>query len=737
VTGGTPAKHEIDAASLLDHSYVGKIYNDTIALSMTGFPAPVFKVISGELPKGLKLDSITGRITGVLTTAGNYTFTVRAENAGNSQLGDEKSFTIQVEKIVAPVFASNQKVIDTAYVKIPYEWKLECSGTPSPKFKVINGTLPGGAGMILSEDGRIQGTPAQDEVLTFTVRAESEGTYAYKDFTLCVLLAPVEPIFPSFEIDNLVPNVIPAGKWYESKSIVVHGSMPMEVFCNDPGSLPAGLSFDPTTLKVSGTPLAAGTGVLKLTAKNDNGKKSLSKDYPLTVIAPNLPNFGPTPSLPGATQGFAYTTTITVENATSVALVSATALPPGITVKGSTSGAAGKQTLTLAGKPTAAGSYTVQAKATNLEGSSTQSYTITVALPLLPAIDMPIELQPGTVGMAYITAPLTATHSPINWTWTGKMPPGLALITTATGNGLLTGTPSEAGTYELSFKAVNGVGESIARTASVTISPQTVPVTSLTSRELPVGSSAQIRVGMGLPPTQADSVAIEITGAAVGSDTLYLLTAGTFTLNANRMGTSVVAVRYYAGGTLMPSAGKSYTIEVYGNPTPVTVVRKVFVPDVEDAILSVAPGQREVLSGKDFTFTIRPTGERAGKAPVVKTDRQMSDGMKDVEVTQDATDRGLYHVRVMQVHSPVTLTITFGDESSNLLIRGTKVWGGKETLHILPVLRGEAVIYGSAGERVAATPIEAGQEAIVPLPAGVYVVVLDGGASFKAIVSSK
>jgi hypothetical protein len=499
---------------------------------------------------------------------------------------------------------------------------------------------------------------------------------------------------------------------------------------------------------VYGTPLAEGKGSLELTAENDstvNGVKTGEKhrrtiSYPIEVVAAELPFFN-SPSSLVATQNADYTATITVENARSVALVSAAALPPGIAAPSTPPSSPTPSTLELplTGKPSAAGTYTVEAKATNADGTSTRSYTIQVAPPLLPVINTPIALQPGTVGMPYTTATLTATNPVTEWKWKGtpSTPPGLALITTATGNRLIAGSPTEAGTYVLTFTAKNGVGESTSRTDSMTIKPQTMPVSMLTSRELEVGSSAQIQIGMGLPPTRADSVVIEITGSAISADTLYLLEAGTFILNATRAGTSVVTVQYYdSTGTLISAAEKSYTIEVYAPPTSVTVTRRVFVPAVEGAILSES-GQCGVLSGRDFEFTIRPTGDQAGKVPVVKSDRQMADGKTDVEVTRDATDRGLYHVRVLQVQSPVTLTITFRSESSNQLIQDTKVWGGKETLHIFPVLRGEAVIYGSAGERVAIAPLEAGQESIVPLPAGVYVVVLDGGISFKAIVNSK
>jgi hypothetical protein len=759
VTGTTSAVAPVIETTSLPNSFVGKIYNDTVKLSEKGFPAPVFSY-TGTLPTGLTLDPVTGRISGALTTEGTFTFTINVDNAAGKN--NSKEYTVLVQTIKVPVILSNQAALESAgkhlaYVGIPYEYQLDLNdntggfmlGTEFAKnvtFTIVknpdDGTipLPGGLkdgdhpdGMELTPDGLIHGTPYQDETLTFTVQAETEGTFAYKTFTLSVLrdagsLSTPPEFVTTSSNPSLDPPTATAGMPYTSDPILVTGSVPIS-FTFDATTFPQGLMFDPSSKRVKGTPqLAEGSVDYELKISATNQKATVSQTYKLTVAAPALPAFR-TAELPAATQTLAYATTITADNATLVDVVSATTLPAGINRQ------INAGTLTLDGTPTVAGSYIIQAKATNSNGTITRDYELQVDPPLVPVITTPLPDMPqGTVGMPYDGAQLRASNSPTKWHWTGtpSTPSGLALGN----NGVISGTPAQAGTYILTFTAENGVGRSTSRTDSITIKPQTMPVTSLTSRELPVGSSAQIQVGLGLPPTLADSVVIEITGNAIGSDTLYLLKAGTFTLNANRAGTSDVTVKFYSGGTLMPSAGKSYTIEVYSDPTTVSVARRVFIPAVEEAILSES-GQCGVLSGRDFEFTIRPTGEQTGKVPVVTTDRQMSDGKKDVEVTRDATDRGLYHVRVLQVQSNVTLTITFSSESSNQLIQETKVWGGKETLHILPVLRGEAVIYGSTGERVAITPLEAGQEAIVPLPSGVYVVVLDGGVSFKAIVNSK
>ncbi len=50
----------------------------------SGYPAPVFTISSGALPPGIRLDSVTGSLSGFPTMSGRFSFVVRASNAASA-----------------------------------------------------------------------------------------------------------------------------------------------------------------------------------------------------------------------------------------------------------------------------------------------------------------------------------------------------------------------------------------------------------------------------------------------------------------------------------------------------------------------------------------------------------------------------------------------------------------------------------------------------------------------------
>src|SRR5215471_15863947 len=86
--------------------------------------------------------------------------------------------------------------------------------------------------------------------------------------------------------------------------------------------------------------------------------------------------------------------------------------------------------------------------------------------PDLLSIDTTCPLPDGTVGTPY-SATLTATGGTAPYTWTllsGSLPPGLSL----SGAGVISGTPTTAGTYTFTLKVVDASGQTATLPCQIT-----------------------------------------------------------------------------------------------------------------------------------------------------------------------------------------------------------------------------------------------------------------------------
>ena len=135
----------------------------------------------------------------------------------------------------------------------------------------------------------------------------------------------------------------------------------------------------------------------------------------------------------------------------------AVGLPSGLSVNPSTG--------FITGTPTVAGQSSVTVSATNSAGTGSATLVITVS----PSASAPVISSSlaatGTVGTAF-SYQIAASGSPTSFGATG-LPAGLTLNT---GTGAITGTPTVAGTSNVSISATNGSGTGTA-TLVITISP--------------------------------------------------------------------------------------------------------------------------------------------------------------------------------------------------------------------------------------------------------------------------
>jgi hypothetical protein len=147
-----------------------------------------------------------------------------------------------------------------------------------------------------------------------------------------------------------------------------------------------------------------------------------------------------------ATVGTAISSyTITATN--SPTSYNATSLPAGLSVNTSTG--------VISGTPTTAGTVNTTISATNAggTGSATLVFTISAAPVSAPSITSALT-RSATVGTAISSYTITATNSPTSYNAT-NLPAGLSVNTST---GVISGTPTTAGTFNTTISATNSGG---------------------------------------------------------------------------------------------------------------------------------------------------------------------------------------------------------------------------------------------------------------------------------------
>ena len=237
------------------------------------------------------------------------------------------------------------------------------------------------------------------------------------------------------------------------------------------GTLPAGLTLDPATGLISGTPTAVGSSPFTVTATDADGLTA-AQAYTLAINATLAINQA---TLPNPEVGAAYSQQLTVTGGAAPITFAVTAgtLPAGLTLDTATG--------LISGTPTTAGpaSFTITATDAN-SASADQAFTVTVKAG--PVIDQ-TTLPATTSGIAYLQQ-LTVTGGTTPYSFsvtTGTLPAGLTLSNA----GLIAGTPTAAGTSDFTVTVTDAGGASSNRqyslviNATPTLSPATLAATTI------------------------------------------------------------------------------------------------------------------------------------------------------------------------------------------------------------------------------------------------------------------
>ncbi len=346
-----------------------------------------------------------------------------------------------------------------------------------------------------------------------------------------------EEVITSFEVTAVKTSQVIAV--FNAIGDKVYGDAPFEV------TTPASSSNLPVVLSVQSGPATVSGNIVTLTgsgsvvlAANQAGNANYNS-APEVTTSFHVTNLTPTPtpvitssSSANGTMGVNFSYAISALN--SPASFSAQGLPAGLKVN--------KKTGIISGKPTRAGVFTVNLSAENNFGDGTLTLTLTVAPP--PPRVAISSISPIAKIDQFFSYQIVASNSPTSFNADG-LPTGLDVNTS---NGLISGTPTAAGHFNVTILASNdsGTGTAVLK-LKVNPPPPVIslgddltvaPVRSPFSYQIMASNSPTIYGAKGLPtglkinmktglisgkPTKAGVFSVQLTAKnASGSGSAFL-----------------------------------------------------------------------------------------------------------------------------------------------------------------------------------------------------------------------
>jgi len=270
----------ITTTSPLPTATVGQTYSTQLLTS--GGQTPInFSLISGLLPPGLSLSS-TGLISGMPTSSGNYTFTIRARDSCTTGAQSIQGiFSVTVNPAPCPVLSiASPSTLSTGTVGQGYSYQLHTSGgQASVTFHIVSGSLPPGLNLNLS--GLISGTPTSSGNYSFRVSATDNCTTGAQSvqgtFTIQVQSPPPSPPPPITISVNVVPSSLSIPRGYSSTASVLYqftGTSSLNTTLN---SSAGNFKVDSETIETNAVPLT-------VNIHNGSGRVSEVINIPVRVI---------------------------------------------------------------------------------------------------------------------------------------------------------------------------------------------------------------------------------------------------------------------------------------------------------------------------------------------------------------------------------------------------------------------------------------------------------------------
>jgi hypothetical protein len=538
---------------------------------------------------------------------------------------------------VAPTITSAAAA--TSIVGAPFSFTVTTTGAPAPAL-TETGALP--VGITFTDNGNgtatIAGTaqPGTGGSYPIAITATSTAGNVTDGFTLTNAEAPTINSATTATFSTGVAGTF---------TVTTTGYPAPSLTCTStttPCTLPSGLTFTDNgngTATIAGTAATgtAGNYPVTISATNASGSTA-TQALTITVNTAATPTITST-STADFTLNQAGGVAITTTGSPTPAITESGALPAGLTFVDN-----GNGTALLSGTPTATGTASITITATNVIGTTTQTFTIVVGqAPVFTSA----STATFTVGTAGTFTVMTSGYPPSGFGW-DNVPPGLTFTPNADGTATLSGTPTTAATTTMDLTAVNPDGYGTAAQTLTVIVAQAPTITS--------GNSATFTVGApgSFPVTTTGSPTAKIT------ETGALPTGVTFTDNGD--GTAILA------GTPAAGTNASYPITITAANGGTPNATQSFTLTV-----NAAPTAPAITSGTSTTFTVGTAGSfsvmttgnptaaitETGALPSGVTLVDGGNGTAALAGTPAAGSQGSYPIAITASNSVATVTQSF------------------------------------------------------------------------------